>query len=149
MNPQWQDDVTDPSRLVRAIYECISGPAGAPRDWDRFRYLQHPRAHSLRTVVNDDGSTSAKIFSVEEYIADVSPYFAENDFFEVETDQRLQRFGQVAHIWSRYDARPSPESPIIIKRGANSIQLCLEHDRWWVFSTVWDNERDGLQFDLF
>ena len=39
--------------------------------------------------------------------------------------------------------------PVLLKRGANSIQLCHEHGRWWVFCTVWDNEREGLAFDLF
>lgn len=149
MNPEWQADVSDPSRLVRSVYECISGPAGAPRDWERFRFLQRPDALSLRTVVNDDGNTRADVFSVDQYIANVSDFFAHNDFYEVEIDQRLERFGQVAHIWSRYEARPAPDSPIILKRGANSIQLCFEKERWWVVSTIWDNEREGVRFELF
>jgi hypothetical protein len=36
MNPQWNDDVREIPSVIRAIYECISGPAGAPRDWERF-----------------------------------------------------------------------------------------------------------------
>ena len=149
ITPQWWDDTQDIGRLVRAVYACISGPAGAPRDWERFRYLQHPHAQSLRTVVEADGSTRAAVFDVERYIADVEPFFAHNDFFEVEIDQRIERFGQVAHVWSRYEARPAPDSPVVFKRGANSIQLCHEHGRWWVFSTVWDNEREGLRFELW
>jgi len=146
---EWREDVQDIGRLVRAVYACISGPAGAARDWARFRYLQHPRALSLRTVVEADGSTRAAVFDVESYIADVAPLFAEHAFYEVETDQRVERFGQVAHVWSKYEARPAPDSPVLLKRGANSIQLCHEHGRWWVFCTVWDNEREGLRFELF
>jgi hypothetical protein len=146
---QWIADTQDIGRLVRAIYECISGPAGAPRDWARFRYLYHPRGLSLRTVVEADGSTRAVVFDVESYIADVEGLFATQSFYEVETDQRIERFGQIAHVWSKYDARPSADSPVLLKRGANSIQLCHEHGRWWVFSTIWDNEREGLSFDLF
>ncbi|WP_394537503.1 hypothetical protein PRJ39_15270 [Lysobacter enzymogenes] len=145
----WVADTQDIGRLVRAVYACISGPAGAPRDWARFRYLMHPRALSLRTVVEADGSTRAVVFDVEQYIADVAPLFADTDFFEVETDQRIERFGQIAHVWSKYDARPAPGSPVLLKRGANSIQVCHEHGRWWVVCTVWDNEREGLAFDLF
>ncbi|MGO1073246.1 hypothetical protein [Lysobacter sp. CA199] len=146
---QWIDDTQDIGRLVRAIYACISGPAGAPRDWARFRYLCHPRNLSLRTVVQADGSTRAAVFDTEQYIADVTAFFADNDFYEVETDQRIERFGQIAHVWSKYDARPSADSPVLLKRGANSIQLCHEHGRWWVVCTIWDNEREGLKFDLF
>lgn len=143
------DVVQSIPHLVRAIYACISGPAGAPRDWATFRRLHHPRALSLRTVVHDDGSTSAKVFDVEQYIADVTPFFAANSFHEIEVDQRVERFGQVAHVWSVYEARPAPDSPALLKRGANSIQLCREHGRWWVVSTIWDNEREGLRFDLW
>ncbi|MGO1001910.1 hypothetical protein [Lysobacter sp. CA196] len=146
---EWQQDTQDIGRLIRAVYACISGPAGAPRDWARFRYLQHPRALSLRTVVEADGSTRAAVFDVDSYIADVALFFAGNDFHEVETEQRVERFGQVAHVWSKYEARPTPDSPTVLKRGANSIQLCHEQGRWWVFCTVWDNEREGLRFDLF
>lgn len=150
MQPEgWWQDTQDIPSIVRAVYECISGPAGAPRDWDRFRFLQHPQARSLRTVVEEDGSTRAMVFDVESYIANVEPFFAQSGFFEVETEQRVQRFGQVAHVWSRYDARPEPDSPVVLKRGANSIQLCHERGRWWIFSTVWDNERDGVVFDLW
>ncbi|ALN91133.1 hypothetical protein [Lysobacter gummosus] len=145
----WFDDTQDIGRLVRAIYACISGPAGAPRDWARFRYLCHPRNLSLRTVVEADGSTWAQVLDTEQYIADVEPFFAANDFFEVETDQRIERFGQIAHVWSKYDARPTADSPVLIKRGANSLQLCYEKGRWWVFCTIWDNEREGVKFDLF
>lgn len=134
----------DIGQMVRDIYTCISGAAGAERDWARFRDLHHPLARSLRTVVEDDGRTHAAIFDVEGYIADVAPRFAVMDFYEIETAQRIERFGQVAHVWSRYEARSTPQSPVLLKRGANSIQLCREHGRWWVFSTIWDNEREGV-----
>ncbi len=149
MNAIWQDDVADPGRLIRAVYACISGPAGASRDWERFRFLQRSDARSLRTVVETDGSTRSEVFSVDQYIDNVQEFFAHNDFYEVEVEQRIQRYGQIAHVWSRYEARPSPDSAVIIKRGANSVQMCLEQGRWWVVSTVWDNDREGVQFDLF
>ncbi|MCQ4165345.1 hypothetical protein [Tahibacter harae] len=144
----WQD-AQQIETLVPAIYACISGAAGAPRDWDRFRALHRPDSRSLRTVIDADGRPRAESFTVEEYILNVTPFFAQNDFFEVETACRIERFGQVAHVWSRYDARPAPGSPVLLKRGANSIQLFHDGARWWVVSTIWDNEREGLRFDLF
>jgi hypothetical protein len=149
MQAQWNDDVQDIPRLIRAVYECISGPAGAPRDWARFRFLHRPDALSLRTAVLPDGSTRADVFTQDGYIADVEPFFAANDFYEVEIAHRIERFGQVAHAWSQYEARTSADSPVVLKRGANSIQLCHEQGRWWVVSTIWDNEREGLRFDLW
>ena len=148
-DPAWLNDVQQIETLVQAMYACISGPAGAPRDWARFRYLQRPDALSLRTVIDADGRPRAEVFNVESYIRNVEPFFAGNSFFEIEMDSRIERFGQVAHVWSRYEARPAPESPVLLKRGANSIQLFNDGSRWWVVSTIWDNERDGVRFDLW
>lgn len=149
MKAAWIDDVREIPNLIRAIYECISGPAGAPRDWERFRFLHRPEALSLRTVVLPDGTTRADVFTQDRYIADVEPFFAANDFYEIDIAHRIERFGQVAHAWSQYEARTSPDSPVVLKRGANSIQLCHEQDRWWVVSTIWDNEREGVRFELW
>jgi hypothetical protein len=135
--------------LIAALYACISGPAGAARDWPRFRSLHRPEALSLRTVLDADGRPRAEVFDIDGYIANVEPFFASNDFFELEIDHRIERFGQVAHVWSRYEARPAPGSPTLLKRGANSIQLFNDGTRWWIVSTIWDNERDGLAFDLW
>ena len=36
-------DVASVDAIVAALYDVISGPAGAPRDWDRMRSLFAPR----------------------------------------------------------------------------------------------------------
>jgi hypothetical protein len=41
IDPAWQHDAQHIETTVAAIYACISGPAGAARDWARFRFLQH------------------------------------------------------------------------------------------------------------
>jgi hypothetical protein len=149
VDPAWQRDAQHIETVVDAIYASISGPAGAPRDWARFRFLQRPDAVSLRTVIDADGRPRAEVFDVESYIANVEPFFATNDFYEMEIAHRIERFGQIAHVWSLYEARPAPDSPTLLKRGANSIQLFNDGVRWWVVSTIWDNEREGLTFDLW
>ena len=141
-------DFQDLSAMVRQVYACISGPAGAPRDWARFRALHHPRALSLRTVIHADGQVEQQVFSVEEYIADVTPLFARSAFHEIEIAQRIERYGQVAHVWSRYEARAHPADAAVLKRGANSIQAAHDGQRWWIVSTIWDNDRAGVAFDL-
>ncbi len=149
VDPAWQRDAQHIETAVAAIYACISGPAGAPRNWARFRYLHRSDARSLRTVVDADGRPRAEAFDVEAYIANVEPFFAKNDFFEIEIAHRIERFGQVAHVWSLYEARSAPDSPTLLKRGANSIQLFHDGARWWIVSTIWDNERPGVVFDLW
>lgn len=124
--------------VVRSLYECLSGLAGAPRDWQRFRGLASPGARFVRVVTDGDGRFRARTFDVEEYIADVSPFLREHDFHEMQVGLRVERFGRIAHAFSRYEARPRPESSVILRRGVNSIQLWRDDARWWVASVVWE-----------
>jgi len=116
--------------IVPALYACISGRAGAPRDWARFRSLLRPEARFLRSVTDPAGVVRAEEFGVEGYIADVAPFLAANDFHEVQTELRVERSGRMAHAWSRYESG----SP----RGVNSIQLWNDGARWWIVSVVWE-----------
>ena len=132
--PDSIDDVLD------SLYECISGPAGAPRDWERFRALFLPRAWLIPTRRDPEGIAVADVFDVDGYINSRSPYFAENDFFERETARQAFRFGHVAHVLSAYEARRRPEGEILW-RGINSLQLFHDGRRFWIVSIFWDNER--------
>ncbi|HET8534447.1 MAG TPA: hypothetical protein VFL74_02750, partial [Sphingomicrobium sp.] len=83
-----------------------------------------------------------KAMSLDEYSRDTTPFFEANDFFEVETERRIDRFGNMAHVWSRYEARTAPDDPTPERRGINSIQLFRDPDRGWrIIHMIWDNER--------
>ncbi|MEO0653105.1 MAG: hypothetical protein AAFZ65_20685, partial [Planctomycetota bacterium] len=50
-------DVASVDAILKAVYESISGPAGQPRQWDRFRSLMHPDgARLMATQELEDGS---------------------------------------------------------------------------------------------
>jgi hypothetical protein len=134
-------DVESTQGIVKALYEVISGPAGS-RDWERQATLLHPAARLMPTRPEDDGAV-VDVFDAAGYIASRSPFFAANSFYETEIAHRVQRFGNVAHVWSAYESRRSPEDPAPFMRGINSIQLFHDGDRWWVLSVLWDNERPG------
>ena len=135
-----REDVESIEGVLKAIYEIISGPAG-PRDWDRERSLFAPGALLQPTRREGDGSVGIRdVFDIEGYIASRTPFFAANDFHEVETSRRVDRFGSIAHVWSQYEGRRTAEGEPFL-RGVNSIQLFNDGDRWWIVSMVWDNER--------
>lgn len=128
-----------------AMYAMISGPRG-PRDWSRQREVFHPEARQMRTGLGEDGKPWIKIMGLDAYRADTTPFFMDNDFFEVETGRRIQVFGNMAHAWSHYEARKTPHDPNPERRGINSIQLYKGEDgRWKIISMIWDNERPGLK----
>jgi hypothetical protein len=77
-----------------------------------------------------------------EYEANTTPFFAANPFFEIETSRRIDVFGNMAHVWSGYEARTSPDAADVERRGINSIQLFRDPDKGWrIIHMIWDNER--------
>ena len=136
-----REDVESIAGIVKALYEVISGPAGA-RDWDRERTLVHPGGRLMPTRPRPEGGAGIEVFDTDGYIASRTPFFAANDFHEIETGHRIERFGNVAQVWSAYEGRRAPGGEILF-RGINSIQLFHDGDRWWVMSVLWDNEREG------
>lgn len=139
------NDETDREAIAAAVaemYATISGPKG-PRDWSRQANSFHPDARQIRTWIDADGKPAMKMMSLDDYARDTAPYFAANDFHEIEIARRIDLFGNIAHVWSAYEGSRMPGGEVIL-RGVNSIQLYHDGDRWWVLSVLWDNERTGI-----
>ena len=131
--------------VVDEMYAMISGPAG-PRDWARQAKCFHPEARQMRTGMDERGAPWIKIMSLDEYRENTTPFFAANNFFEVEIGRRIDVFGNMAHVWSAYEARSALGDANPERRGINSIQLYRnEAGRWQIISMIWDNEREGLK----
>jgi len=131
-------DVDSPDSIIRSVYDIISGPAG-DKNWYRLRslYLEGARLIPIGKRVYKEGEL--KVMTVDQWIADVSPFLAENDFYEKEIVRRSHRFGNIIQAFSTYEARNHPEeSPIA--RGINSFELLHHEDRWWIVNVMWDNE---------
>ncbi|MFB1484026.1 hypothetical protein [Corallococcus sp. RDP092CA] len=47
LRPARPEDVKSLDAILKALYDVISGPAGAPRDWQRFRSLFPPGAQRI------------------------------------------------------------------------------------------------------
>ena len=133
--------------VVDEMYAMISGPRG-PRDWSRQANSFHPEARQIRTWVEPDGRPAMKMMGLADYARDTTLFFAENDFHEVEIGRRIDLFGNIAHVWSAYEARRSPDDADPERRGINSIQLFRDPERGWrIVAMIWDNERDGVRID--
>jgi len=127
--------------VIDEMYAMISGPAG-PRDWSRQANCFLPEARQVRTFIGVDGRAAMKAMDPGSYAADTTPFFATNDFFEIETGRRIDVFGNMAHVWSSYEARKAPSDELPERRGINSIQLFRHPDQGWrIISMIWDNER--------
>lgn len=141
-------DLTEIGTAVDEMYAMISGPAG-PRDWSRQAHCFHPDARQIRTTIGPDGRAAMTIMGLDDYSANTTPFFAANPFYEVEIGRRIELFGNIAHVWSAYEARTAPDDDTPERRGINSIQLFKDPDRGWrIVAMIWDNERDGVAINF-
>jgi hypothetical protein len=139
--PPNPEDVKSIESILGALYSVISGPAGE-RDWNRFRSLFLPEARLTSATEDKNGTVKVHPHSVEDYVQLAGEYFAKNGFYESPLVSRVQRFGNVAQVFSSYASRKtSGEAPF--SRGINSIQLLYDGHRWWIVSILWDEERRG------
>ena len=129
-------DVNSLDSILKAVYDVISGPAG-DRDWNRFRSLFVPEARLTSATRNKDGSIF--LTDVEGYVRGAGGYFKTHAFYESAIANRVEKFGNIAQVFSSYASRNAPsEKPFA--RGVNSIQLFHDCARWWVISILWDEE---------
>jgi hypothetical protein len=127
--------------VIDEMYAMISGPAG-PRDWTRQADCFLPEARQVRTWVDEQGRSAMKSMTLDEYAENTQPFFSANAFYEVETSRRIDLFGNMAHVWSGYEARRTPGEDPPERRGINSIQLFRHPELGWrIIHMIWDNER--------
>ena len=135
-------DVTTIDSIIPTLYAVISGPVGQPRQWDRMLSLFHPQARLMPTGCDTAGNCRARILTPEDYRQRADSLLVTTGFRERETARRMERYGNVAHVWTTYESfRRDEKEPFA--RGINSVQLLWDGHRWWIMSVFWDSERPG------
>jgi hypothetical protein len=142
MKPALQSDVSTLDGILHASYEVLSGPAGQPRDWERYRSLFMEGARLIVVVAVAGEKPRARLLTVEDYIRRVEPIFAVEDFWEREISRQTEIIGRLAHVLSAYESLRDPNGPPF-ERGANSMQLFYDDSRWWVASIMWNTSRSS------
>mgnify|MGYP006381160365 FL=1 len=135
-------DVGSIDSIITTLYAVISGPVGAPRQWDRFHSLMHPQARLIPTGCDSTGACRTRIMTPAEYQQRADSLLVAVGFTELELKRTTERYGTVAHAFSSYQSfRRGETTPFA--RGINSIQLFWDGQRWWIMSIFWDAERPG------
>jgi hypothetical protein len=139
------EDVESMDAIVGAVYDAISGAAGEKRDWDRFRSLFVADAKLIPVSPKQEGDGYGyRAWSPEDYVERAGPMLEKDGFFEQELHRVVERFGPIAHAFSTYESRRSPEDAEPFARGINSFQLMHDGKRWWVVNIYWTSERPEL-----
>lgn len=135
-------DVSSLDGIMKAIYDSISGDAGAARNWERFRSLFIPDARLIPTGKDPKtGVVGARTYTPDGYIERASPFFAKEGFYETEIARKVETYGSITHVFSTYasfHSKKDGEKPFA--RGINSFQLMFDGNRWWVVTIYWQSE---------
>jgi hypothetical protein len=131
-------DVSTIDGIIKAFYEVITGPKGAPRQWSRDRSLYIPE---IRFIGMDerDGKIRYADLSHPQYVNAVNEMFVRDGFTEREINRVIHRYGNIAHIFSTYEFTSDDGKDK--GRGINSIELFWDGTRWWISAASWDDER--------
>lgn len=131
-NPEAINEVTD------SYFRIISGPPGG-REWDRFRALSLDTARFDAVGVDDRGENRFFPQSKDEYISHVAEYLKKRGFFQREIKRTVECYARIAHVFSTYESRNTPEGKVI-DRGVMSLQLVFAEGRWRIAHVMWNSE---------
>jgi hypothetical protein len=133
-------DVASLDAILAALYDVISGPAAAKRDWDRFLSLFVQDARLIPIGRRQGSPPQARVLTPEDYVARAAPVFEQNGFFEREVARTVETFGPLTHVFSTYESRHARDEEKPFARGINSIQLLNDGTRWWIVTVYWQAE---------
>lgn len=136
-------DVESIDAIMTAVYDVISGERGEARDWDRFMSLFIPEARLIPSGRNPRGEHGYQVMTPRQYAEGPGNWLVENGFFETEAHRLVERWADIAHVFSTYNSYRTAadmEADEPFQRGINSFQLMYDGERWWVVSIMWEGE---------
>lgn len=133
------DDVNSIDAIIDALYDVISGPKEQARDWERFYSLFDSDARLI--FASGDTMSGFQTRTPQGYREVAEASFAANNFYETEISRDTDIYGNIAHVFSTYAGRRSPEGQPFL-RGINSIQLARKDGRWFIETIFWQAETE-------
>jgi len=134
------DDVSSLNNIIDASYAALTGPVGAPRQWDRYLSLYDPGALFVSASADATGHAVIHRWNRQEYVAAVDDYLVKTGFIDRKLGCATNQFGKVATVRCGFEGW---EQSKLVERGVAVFQLYHDGNRWWIQSVVWDQERPG------
>lgn len=125
---------------IKILYSVISGDKGQERNWQLFTSLFYENAKLIASGKNREGKIRARFLTPQDYIDSSGKWLVENGFHEIEINREVQQFGNIAQVFSTYEAKKTKTDAQPFMRGINSIQLLNDGKRWWVLNIYWMQE---------
>jgi hypothetical protein len=122
--------------LIKALDAAVSGPTD--KDRTCMRQIMLSEARLIPVSKGKDGTIAPHILTLDDWITRVKAS-TRKEFYEVQIKHPADVYGNIAHLWSTYEVRPTPDGKPEI-RGINSIQAVFNGSEWKVIEIVWQAE---------
>lgn len=129
-------DVESIDAIINAAYDSLTVVKGDKWDADRFRSLNMPDSRLMST--NPRHPNGISIMTEDGYVERSGLLFEERGFTEKEIGRKVDRYGDLAHVFSAYEGTLGD----FTFRGINSFQLLYHNDRWWIVNVYWNSETE-------
>jgi hypothetical protein len=127
-----------------ALYASISFAKGAKPRLDLLRALFLPQG----LLINNNTPETPAVMGVEDFCGVVETALASGnltEFHEKEIARTIEVFGNIAHVFSTYEARFDAASKEPFSVGINTIQLIRTGGRWRVCSMAWNDQTEQMR----
>jgi hypothetical protein len=122
--------------LLKSLYEVISFEEGEDPNWTGLEQVFSKNARITRiTPEGTDHLDPSAFLEMTRHLLEIGAY---TSFYEFEVARNVERFGQMAQVWSLYETRRNRRALEALGRGVNSIQLIHERAGWRVLGLLWD-----------
>jgi len=122
--------------LVKALDAAVSGPGDKDRTCMRQVFVADARLVPISKA--KDGTVAARILNIDDWITRVKAR-GSDAFYEHQIKYSTDVYGHMAHLWSTYEIRETPEGKVEV-RGINSIQAAFNGTEWKVVEILWQAE---------
>lgn len=127
--------------IVNQVLDIISGEKGDTRDWEQFRSLFLPTAQFAVLYHKNDGTKLINTMTLDEFVHMAGASYQDHGFIEYEIAKHVDEYNGIAQVFQSYYAKELD----IEEKGINSFQLVHDGNRWWIFSILWTNDRNGVE----
>ncbi|MEP1034196.1 hypothetical protein [Ekhidna sp.] len=131
----YEEDAVSVESLTSAYYDCVSGPIGQTRDFDRLRNLFHSNAQLTYSYWSEEEQKNKLMhMDIEEYIEKLD-YLDKKGFYEEELFSKVEMYGSIVQTISTYKFWMEDKSAE--GRGFSSYNLFYDGNRYWILSMFW------------
>ena len=152
-HPNWPapsvEDVRSIADLIAAFDATLSAPQGGKLDRNRLRSLFLPDGRITILARSKPGAPADVVFVTPDQYADLSDRSTtRRGFFDRVIANGVERFGDMAHVYSAYESRYKASDAKPFARGIKSFELVHSGADWRIVEVFYGREHPGLSIPL-